>query len=637
MVIVNADGEIQLANTVTERMFGYRHDELIGQPVETLIPVRYHQRHPDHRAGFFSASQARPMGVGLELWGQRKDGVEFPVEISLSPLETEQGLLATAAIRDVTERKRFETELRRRTLEAADQAELLELAHDAIFTRDRERVITYWNTGAEATYGYSKEEAVGKRPGDLLRTEYPIPLEEIERLVSEGGSWQGELVQHARDGSELIVESRWVARYDEEGRMAALLEINRDVTARVEAEAARQHLAAAAERERLQDELAQARRLESLGQLAGGVAHDFNNLLSVIENYAAFVAEELAAEPGDRWQSARDDLNELQQAAERAARLTKQLLAFAKRDVTRRDVVDLSEVVASLEQLLQRTLGEHIKLVITLAPDVRPVLADPGQLEQVVVNLAVNARDAMPGGGTLTIDTANVEVDDLYAASRPGLSPGPHVRLRVSDTGEGMPADVIERAFEPFFTTKPTGKGTGLGLATIYGIITGSGGRPALYSEPNVGTTFTALLPVTDKSPAAPEEALPALSGGAGETVLLVEDEEALRTAVQRILTRAGYKVIAADSGARAIELAAAHPEPIQLLLTDVIMPKMLGQEVAAGISKAHPSTKVLYMSGFAQPTLGESGQLPPGATLVEKPFTGPVLLDQVRQILDRG
>jgi PAS domain S-box-containing protein len=644
------------------------------------------------------------------------------------------------------------------TDELVAQTALLDLAPDAIFARDATRRITFWNRGAQSTYGYSSAEALGVAPRELLQTEYPIPLEEIERLVGEAGSWQGDLIQHTKDGRRLVVESRWAAQRDPDGHVVGLLEVNRDITTRLRSQLAllelapdaivgigpdgvillanaqvevlfgyareellgqpvemlvperlrsahgthraayfdhprtrpmgagldlfgrrcdgdefpleislasmetdsgtiaiaairdiservvaareRERLEAEAERERLQNQLHQAQRLESLGQLAGGIAHDFNNLLAVIINYAAFVAEDLeaasAAGGDDRWGSTREDVEQIRLASERASHLTHQLLAFARREVVQPEVVNVNDVVREIEQLLLRTLGEHVELHSALAAELSPVLIDPGQVEQILVNLAVNARDAMPEGGTLRIDTLDVDVDDVYAASRPGLSPGPHVRIRVSDTGAGMEPDTLRRAFDPFFTTKPAGQGTGLGLATVYGIIQQAGGRSHIYSEQGVGTTVTVLLPATERD-GTPSRTVASPERHCKETILLVEDEDALREVTRRILTKAGYNVIAAINGIEALQAAETHGAGIDMLLSDVVMPQLNGPQVAQHLRAQRPSLRVLLMSGFAQPILESGGLLDAGVALIEKPFSAPALLVKVAQILEHA
>ena len=398
-------------------------------------------------------------------------------------------------------------------------------------------------------------------------------------------------------------------------------------------------LRADAERAAAQDRLRHAERMESLGQLVGGVAHDFNNLLNVISCFSDMVAEDLAGltDQDARLADVLDDVEQVRGAAQRAIRLTRQLLIFARSDVVHPEVLSLNEVVAGLEQLLRRSLGEHITLSIAPEDGLWPVKADAGQLEQVLVNLAVNARDAMPGGGKLTIDTANITVDEAYAEGRPGLRPGRYARLRVSDTGAGMPPEVAARVFEPFFTTKPKGKGTGLGLATFYGIITGAGGHAQIYSEPGLGTTVTGLLPATGEKAArsgAPPTAVPR---GRGETILLVEDEASLKDLAMRILTRNGYHVRAASTAAQAPGIAAETGQPIDLLLTDVVMPEMLGNEVARRVRAVRPALPVLYMSGYAQPILDTHGARAGQIDLLEKPFTEATLLTRVRRAIDNG
>ena len=518
-----------------------------------------------------------------------------------------------------------------------DGRALVDVVLDPIVATNRERVVVLWNRAAETTYGFGRDEALGKRATELLRTRFPIPLIEIEDAVRDTGHWAGNLVHCTKDAHEVTVETRWVARYDDAGDWAGILAIDRDVTAR---------LVDAAEREderldhaRLQVQLERAQHLDSVGQLAGGIAHDFNNILGVIINYAAFVAGELRAlekATGEqRWASMCDDVGQIEIAAQRAARLTHQLLAFSSLEVAKPVALDLNYTIASIEQLLRRTMGEHLEVATFLSEHLRPIHADPAQLEQVLLNVALNSRDAMSKGGTLTIDTANVDLDAEYASSRPELTPGPHVRVRVADTGTGMGPEVIARAFEPFFTTKPVGQGTGLGLASVYGIVARLGGCAWLDSEPGGGTTFTALIPAPDAVPTpAPAQPLPETAATTGsETVLLVEDQDAMRTAVQRILGSAGYRVIVAASGAQAIAAAQSHPDPIDLLLTDVVMPEMPGNRLAERLRALHPSLRVLYMSGFAQPFLGQSMHLE-DVDLIEKPFTAPALLARVRRAL---
>ena len=412
----------------------------------------------------------------------------------------------------------------------------------------------------------------------------------------------------------------------------------RDVTERLELRAEPERRRSQAERDKLEHQRQQSQRLESLGQLTGGVAHDFNNLLAVISNYAAFVGEEVAKDDVqiDR-QSVCADVRQIQLAAERAAELTHQLLAFARCDVVQPLPLDLNEVITRVEQLLIRTLGEHVILKTDLAARLCPVLADPGQIEQVLVNLAVNARDAMPAGGTLVVQTSVTEIDESHPAGRAGLPSGQYACVKVSGTGVGRPRDVVDRAFEPFVTTTPEGEATGLGLATVYGIVSQADGYVQAYSEPDIGTTVTILLPATGQRIQAEPAPEPAPSGGRGETVLIVEDEPAMREVTRRILARSGYQVIVAAGGHEAIEIAASHTGDIDVLLTDVVMPRMFGQEAAERICALRPGVQVLFMSGYAQGVLSSQGVVESGVNLIQKPFSEAQLLATLGQIIARA
>jgi hypothetical protein len=459
---------------------------------------------------------------------------------------------------------------------------------------------------------------------------------ELERIVEETGSWEGDLIQTGKDGRQITVEGNWGGFYDGDGRMIGLLEINRDITERVAVQAEREQALAIAERARLSDRLVRSQRLESLGQLAGGIAHDFNNLLAVIAGYTTALTDGVEELPSSVAADTRGmliaDLGEVARATRQAADLTHQLLAFARQETVRSEPVSLNEVVGDLRELIARTIGEHVQLEIDLAPDLLRIQADPGQIGQVLVNLAVNARDAMPGGGRLTVHTRNLWLDADDARDRGGLEEGWHVEMMVTDTGSGMPPEVMERAFDPFFTT---GEGTGLGLATVYGIITGFGGAISLYSETGRGTTLRALLPVFDadhRPVAGPEpEAPPAARDG--RTILVVEDQAPLRAITARILTRAGYRVLTAGSGPEALAVAAEPAERIDVLLTDVVMPEMQGTTLAHMMMEARPGLKVVFTSGFARPTLEHGGRALEGP-LLQKPVAAAELLRRLADVL---
>jgi len=544
------------------------------------------------------------------------------------------------------------TGTRRSGTEVPELASTVDPTEEAIIGMTLDGVITSWNPAAARLYGYSAEEVVGCPVEVLMPPERMIVESDDLAQIAEGGYVeQRPTVRLCRDGSTVAVSLAMSPVVDVTGEVVGATAVTHllERAAHLKPGAhpmpsglglpAPHTVAAAtaeadADRDWLNAHLHQSQRLENLQKLAGGVAHDFNNLLAVVLNYASFVAEELdglaATASPEPWATIRKDVGQIQRAAERATALTHQLLAFSRREVVKPQVLNLNHVVGSVEEMLRRTLGADVELVTAPNPNLWPVLADPGQIELVLVNLAVNARDAMPDGGTLTIDTGNVTIDSATFA----LHEGRYARLRVTDTGIGMSDEVARQAFEPFFTTKGEGA-AGLGLATVQGVLEQAAGHIRIDSQPGVGTTFTILLPVTDRPAAPVEDTVADERTPAGETVLVVEDDEALRAVTERIFARNGYHVITAGTGRQAVDLARGYEEEIHLLVTDVVMPQMQGKELAEQIRAIKPGVEVLYMSGYAQPGLGIEDRLDPGAALVEKPFSEATLLAKAAQVLN--
>ena len=540
--------------------------------------------------------------------------------------------MRTRLLSALAERERAEQGFRR----------LFEAAPDATLAIAMDQTVAIANAQAEALFGYQRGDLAGVKIESLVPAA-AITIEAAHRadyFADPEPRPMGadlELPAVRSDGTEFPAEIS-LSGLSADGQPLIIVTI-RDISERLAVQSERERLRAETEQQRTQRRMQQAQKLESLGQLAGGVAHDFNNLINIITGYTNLSGDQLGplAQHDARLKPVLSDISQIREAAEQAARLTRQLLTFARHDPVKPEVLNLNDIVEGAGQLLHRTLGEHIDLEIASRPDLWPVQADRGQLEQVLVNLAINARDAMPRGGKLSIDTGNLEADRTYAQARPGLRPGRYARLRVSDTGTGMDQATIDRVFEPFFTTKPKGHGTGLGLSTVYGIVTQAGGTVQIYSEPGLGTTFTVLIPATRQGAAlAARVPAPAIEDqrGNGETILLVEDEESLRQLAHRILTGHGYRVHQAGTGPAAVQYAADPAHTVDLLLTDVVMPEMLGTDVADGVHRHRPALPIVYMSGYAQPILASHGAAGPEMNIIEKPFTRVTLLARVHEAL---
>jgi PAS domain S-box-containing protein len=518
------------------------------------------------------------------------------------------GLDTTRALQQTTDRKRAEAE---RLTVAIDQ-----VAEMVVLT-DAAGAIEYVNPAFESGTGYSRKEVLGKNPRLLKSGEHDAAFyQALWRTLGSGRTWRGRMRNRRKDGAIYTEEATISPVRSTAGAITGYLAFKRDITRDLGLEA----------------QLRQAQKMESIGRLAGGVAHDFNNLLTVILSYVGLVLDEVPA-----GHPLREDILEIRRAGERAAALTGQLLALSRRQVLQPVRIDLNRLLEDMRKMLRRTIGEDIDLVQRPADTLGVVVADRSQLEQVIVNLVINARDAMPGGGKIIIETKDVDLEAGLAVQSQDVKPGPYVMLAVSDTGAGMDAQTRARVFEPFFTTKGTGKGTGLGLSTVYGIVTQSGGYISVYSEPGQGTSFKIYLPrVQGPSVDAGPTDTPPGTRARSETILVVEDEEALRRVIVKTLEAAGYPVLEASRGAAALEAQGRHPGPIHLVLTDVVMPQMNGRMLVDELVKHRPAVKVLYMSGYTDDAVVHHGVLERGTQFLSKPFTATDLLRKVREVLER-
>ncbi|MBP3960846.1 response regulator [Gemmata sp. G18] len=607
VIVVEENRRISLFNPAAERMFGCPAPRAMGRPLTDFIPnelVAPDEGENGAEGGTGSLSSRIRSGTR----GRRASGAEFPLEATVSRGEASGRRFHTVVVRDVTERNRSEEALRRSEA-LLRQAE--SMAHVAGWTYDaRDGAYVSSEEGSricECAPGPHAGEELARRvhpddrprvDGALHRALAGVPFEIEHRLVvGERTKW---------------VNVRGEPALDADGRIAGIIGVTQDVT----------------ERKRLEEHFRQAQKMEAFGQLAGGVAHDFNNLLTVINGYSDLLLGTVSA-------ADRPSLDAIRDAGERAAGLTAQLLAFSRRAVLEPKVLDPNTVVDETGRLLRRLIGEDISLVTSLDPAVSRVRADPGQVGQVLINLAVNARDAMPRGGQLTIETRDVELDEEYARVHTGVLPGRYVLTAVADTGTGMSGAVKERIFEPFFTTKEVGKGTGLGLATTYGIIKQSGGHIEVYSEIGVGTTFKVYLPVVDGGSASTSSDSVVVRGGT-ESVLLVEDQVNVRTFALLALQTYGYAVTPATDGRDALYLVGAGA-PVDLLVTDVVMPGMSGRELAEVLRHRYPGLKVLFTSGYTDDAVVRHGVLEADAAFLQKPYTPMALARKVREVLDRN
>jgi two-component system, cell cycle sensor histidine kinase and response regulator CckA len=605
---MTSDRVITSWNSAAERIYGYTSEDAVGRSVDFLVP-------PERASELTKMFERLRRGESIRHFQTerlRKDGTRVDVSLTVSPMTDAGGqLTGTSTIaRDISELKEAEAQLRR---SEARYRDLFENATDLIATVDLESRFTDVNTAFAEALGYSREELIGHSLAEFVPEESHDPVQRAHRgkldHEVEGTVYEHELI--AKDGHRIPVEvaSRLIV---EDGRPVGTEATCRDVS----------------ERKRLQAQLDQAQKMEAIGKLAGGIAHDFNNLLTVINGNAdrALGLDDIT--------EIKDSLGEVLKAGTTAGALTRQLLAFSRKQVLRPRVLDVTQVLANVQEVLDRLLGENVPLEMTVAPELGSVRADQTQIEQVLLNLAVNARDAMPNGGLLSVTATNAVVDTDYAAMRVDLEPGDYVALTITDRGLGMDEETQSRIFDPFFTTKS--EGTGLGLATVYGIVKQSGGDISVDSEPGVGTTFRVLFPRVDAQPEKPDALqAPAEVLTGTETILVVEDNDPVRRLMANILRSLGYTVETAGCSSEAIDLATNRQGPLELIVSDVMLPGESGPELVAKLQLLHPGTRSLYTSGYAPSLATQRGGLASDEPFLAKPFTSAELASLVRQVLD--
>lgn len=600
------DGRVRSTNPSYCRLFGYTEDELLKMNYAEMT-------HPEdleisHRK-FRDLADGRAATIELEKRYIRKDGSVVDAILRAGAVRSVEGnpLFVVATVEDITDRKRAEETLR---ASAVQFQAVFDSALDAIFILDENWNYVDANPATCQLLGVSKEEVLGKPLGSFADPADRNRLLDMFRSAAESGQQRrGTVRLMRRDGKRNDVEFSFSPNFLP-GRH---LGIKHDITDRV----------------RLEAQLLQAQKMEAVGRLAGGVAHDFNNLLTIITGYTQMLLSEIGE--ADRM---RASIVQIAKAGERAASLTRQLLAFSRRQLLKPEIVNLNSILTDTATMLRRLIGEDIELVTVLEPDLGAVRADAGQIEQVIMNLAVNARDAMPSGGKLIIETANVELE-ASPVEPPTLPPGPYVRLAVSDTGVGMAPETLPHIFEPFFTTKEQGRGTGLGLSTVYGIVKQSAGDVWVYSEPERGTTFKIYLPRISESVARQEPQTSPPGAQGTETILVVEDESAVRSLITQILKSSGYSVLEAENGEEALRICEQHGGRIDLAIADVVMPGMSGRELVAHIRRDCPKVRIIQMSGYTETAMMERGGLENGMIFIQKPFSPQILRQKVREALN--
>jgi PAS domain S-box-containing protein len=594
-------------NDGLQRLFGIPADQ-----VEGTIEWARERIHPDDRdrvaRSMEQVIKSREDQWTTEYRFRRHDGSYAFVYDRGFVIRDARGraVRVVGAMTDLSDRKSREDRLR-------EQATLLDRATDAILVRGLDHRVRYWNKAAEAMYGIPREQAIGRLVEEIVVYDDLAAFQQADAQVFEQGEWSGRLRQTAAEGKVITIDAHWTLLRDDKGNPTGVLKIHTDVSERME----------------LEHRLAQSQKLEAIGQLTGGIAHDFNNLLTVIIGNADALSEDLADQ-----QQVLPLVEMIRAAGERGAALTSHLLAFARRQALEPKTVRPDELIDGMRNLLRRTLGENIELDVLHAADLAQVSVDPAQFESALLNLCINARDAMPKGGKLMIETSNVVLDQHYADQRADVVPGAYVRIAVSDTGTGMSAADVARAFDPFFTTKPRGKGSGLGLSMVYGFTKQSGGHVAIYSELGHGTVVTLYLRQAQGKAEVIRELEQEATASQGERILMVEDDDLVRTHALRLLESLGYSVTAARNGPEALEML-RNDVPCDLLFTDVIMPGgMTGPQLAAAARALRPRLPVLYTSGYTENAIVHHGRVDPGVNLLHKPYRRPELAAKIRAAL---
>src|SRR5712672_922396 len=608
VIVMSADGKIAEWNDYAGTMFGWRRDEALGRNMaELIIPERLRAAHADGLRHFLDTGEEGYLRQRIELPALHRSGREFPVEVRISPIDLDGGAGFVGCLRELSARHALQQELH----EAERQFRILveSITDYAIYMLDPEGRVTTWNSGAQRIKGYRADEIIGQHFSRFYTEEEQsagAPAQML-REAAEEGKVVAEGWRIRKDGSRFAASTVLEAIHDQEGALIGFAKITRDITAQRES----QELL-----KRAGEQLLQAGKMEAIGQLTGGVAHDFNNLLTIIIGNLA------SAERG----------------AQRAAMLTQRLLAFSRRQLLDPRPLDLNKLIAAEADFLQRTLGEAIEVEAVGGGGLWRVEVDQNEFESALLNLAINARDAMPDGGKLTLETGNTFLDQNYCRANPEVLPGQYVMISVTDNGTGMTKEVIDRAFEPFFSTKSVDAGTGLGLSQVYGFIKQSGGHIKIYSESGEGTTVKIYLPrYTGKVTADEGEALESgdVEGSTGETILIVEDDADVRTFLVEALRELNYRTLSAADALAALRIIDQKNARIDLLLSDVVLPGMNGRELMAEARKQRPDLKVLFMTGYSRNAIVHQGRLDPGIEMVQKPMSQRELAGRIRDLLD--